>query len=616
MDDDCDTVVDDGFNLMSDPRHCGGCGRACNRTNSQGTCSQGTCSFACLPGFHDLDGNEPNGCEYLCIPTNGGVEACDGFDNDCDGETDEGFNLDTDPMNCGGCNRVCVALNATATCVARQCDYDREIGCTPPFTDIGDDILGCEYECAVAEPGPELCDNIDNDCDGVIDEGAPGGGDPCGSDIGECSMGTTMCVAGAIRCVQTADQLPKPETCDGNDNDCDGESDEGFNKTSDPRHCGPACTRCEFANAIAKCVSGASGLGECAIAVCLPGFVDRDGMSSTGCEYACVFTGSEVCDGRDNDCNGMVDDGLVPPSGICADKGACAGTVAACGVGPQGCDQTVRWRCPYGSGAELDPCGNLIVQETRCDDVDGDCDGVPDDAFPQKGQFCGGTQPGVCPGEFECNTAGTGVVCTPARTPAPDDTTCDGVDDDCDGALDENAVGLSVVVGNVSVDLYEASRPDATGTSAGSMDHRPCSLPGRLPWTNVSQTDAAALCLAAGKRLCTEVEWQAACQGGMDRAYPYGDEYEELACNGADRPEDDLLATGSLSSCAVSASGPFDMSGNAKEWTSTVVGDDPVVYRIRGGAYDSVAPGLTCEFAFVAAEADFAFGNLGFRCCK
>src|SRR5688572_14610142 len=51
LDDDCDRVIDDGFDLTQDPRHCGQCGRACNRTNSVGTCNTGECSFGCLPGF-------------------------------------------------------------------------------------------------------------------------------------------------------------------------------------------------------------------------------------------------------------------------------------------------------------------------------------------------------------------------------------------------------------------------------------------------------------------------------------------------------------------------------------------------------------------------------------
>jgi hypothetical protein len=375
---------------MNDPRHCGMCGR----TNSQGTCSQGECSFTCLPGFHDLDGDPANGCEYLCIRTNNGVETCDGIDNDCAKLIDEDANLQTDPMNCGTCNHVCVALHATAICVAGACDYDRTIGCEPPFVDITDEILGCEYMCLVSPPGPEACDNLDNDCDGMVDEGAPGGGASCGTTTGECEAGTTQCVAGSIVCVGA--RGPTGEVCDNKDNDCDGMIDEGYDRTGDPRHCGPNCQVCTITNAIPKCVPGAGGTGECAIAACLPGFVDLDKNVANGCELPCTITGSEVCDGLDNDCDGTPDDNLTPPTGLCATAGACAGTTPACGRGPTGCDQTFRWRCPYGAAAEKDSCGNLLTQETRCDNLDGDCDGTPDDAFPQKGLLCGDNAIGIC----------------------------------------------------------------------------------------------------------------------------------------------------------------------------------------------------------------------------
>jgi len=58
----------------------------------------------------------------------------------------------------------------------------------------------------------------------------------------------------------------------------------------------------------------------------------------------------------------------------------------------------------------------------------------------------------------------------------------------------------------------------------------------------------------------------------------------------------------------------FDMSGNLKEWTGTEVDTD--AYRVRGGSYDNVKQGLTCEFDFIAFDEDVEFPNLGFRCCS
>jgi len=67
LDDDCDGVVDDGFDLQNDPNNCGSCGHVCNLPNATAGCSQGVCVvITCNPGFCDLDGIAANGCEAVC----------------------------------------------------------------------------------------------------------------------------------------------------------------------------------------------------------------------------------------------------------------------------------------------------------------------------------------------------------------------------------------------------------------------------------------------------------------------------------------------------------------------------------------------------------------------
>ena len=112
----------------------------------------------------------------------------------------------------------------------------------------------------------------------------------------------------------------------------------------------------------------------------------------------------------------------------------------------------------------------------------------------------------------------------------------------------------------------------------------------------------------------------------MGFLYPYGNTYDPTACNGRDNdpdcmaPDDDrVTATGvghgcpapAMSRC-VSADGAFDLSGNLREWTATPVGTS---YRVRGGGFDNIQQGLTCDLSFIALAPTFAFPNLGFRCC-
>jgi formylglycine-generating enzyme required for sulfatase activity len=57
----------------------------------------------------------------------------------------------------------------------------------------------------------------------------------------------------------------------------------------------------------------------------------------------------------------------------------------------------------------------------------------------------------------------------------------------------------------------------------------------------------------------------------------------------------------------------FDMSGNVKEWTEARSAD---VNPLRGGSHNNTAAGISCQFDFTVANDDFAFPNVGFRCCR
>jgi hypothetical protein len=292
---------------------------------------------------------------------------------------------------------------------------------------------------------------------------------------------------------------PTVEVCDTQDDDCDGLVDEDFTLATDLNNCGMCGRVCTVPNAIPRCASGA-----CGVLACLPGFVDLDGNPVNGCEYACSFAGAEACNGLDDDCDGVPDDGVVAPAFFCNANGVCSGTSPTCsGAG--------GWVCNY-------PGATYQITETRCDSLDNDCDGMVDEPFPLKGTACNNGELGACriAGTYVCNMAGTGVACNAPASGGGTAETCNGLDDDCDGVLDDGAPvsWVPFTSGGASrwIMQYEASRPNATSSSAGTMSHRVCSAASRIPWTQVTYAQAQAACATVGARLCTETEWQNACR--------------------------------------------------------------------------------------------------------
>ncbi len=617
LDDNCDGVVDEGIDTMTDLEHCGGCGMPCAPPGAFGECVAGVCGIAsCDVGRYDIDGMVENGCEYRCITSGVDDSVCDRADNDCDGTVDEDFDFMNDPMNCGSCGRTCAFARSTATCVGGACTLG---ACDADWWNInGVEADGCEYNCTMAAVPTEACNRADDDCNGMIDEGDPGGGAACGSDVGACTAGVERCIGGAIQCMGAVGA--SAEICNSVDDDCDSMTDEGF-LTSDVNNCGTCGRVCAFANAVPTCMSGT-----CVMGSCLAGFVDADRDPATGCEYRCDATGTEICNGRDDDCDTRTDEGLTPPTNFCNPNGVCRGTAPRC-------DAAVGWTCDYPATFE--------ASEVSCDTLDNDCDGVVDDPFVPLGlgNVCSnGT--GRCQmfGTIACDAAGSGVACNAPAAGMAMPELCDGFDNDCDGSTDEprSAPGTnpSYVVddmvqvrSNLYVYAYEASRPDATAMSGGANNARSCSRANVLPWTQITAPQAAAACAAAGYRLCTEAEWVDACEsssGSCDYGYASScTTYQASTCNGNDydstpggSDDDALLATASRPSCYAPFSGGarvWDISGNAWEWTQPrSAGVNPM----RGGSFNNPGPALHCDFNFVVASNTYQLTNVGFRCCS
>ena len=124
--------------------------------------------------------------------------------------------------------------------------------------------------------------------------------------LGICTAGTTQCVGSVLVCVPGV--TPTLDICDGLDNNCDGQTDEDFDFDRDPQHCGACNTSCVgmFPHALAKCEGG-----QCKIDVCDTDYGDYD-ASSPGCELCPVRpVRDESCNGKDDDCDGAVDDDVL-----------------------------------------------------------------------------------------------------------------------------------------------------------------------------------------------------------------------------------------------------------------------------------------------------------------
>ncbi len=163
--------------------------------------------------------------------------------------------------------------------------------------------------------------------------------------LGVCAKGKLKCSGGVLTCVP---QTPvTAEVCDGLDNNCDGQVDEGGVCST------PACTE----GAIQNCYTGPAGTA--GKGVCHGGTQTCTGGRWGACSGE-VIPGPEVCNGKDDNCEGTVDEGTLCPQGYTCSNGACLPLTC------EGNDCPTGFICPSGACVQAPGCSQTCISGTVC----------------------------------------------------------------------------------------------------------------------------------------------------------------------------------------------------------------------------------------------------------
>ena len=332
-----------------------------------------------------------------------------------------------------------------------------------------------DSDAAINGGAVELCDGIDNDCDGEIDEDVDQlwYADTDGDGFGDPEATTAGCeqpegaVPNGSDC-DDADPAIFPgaeELCDGRDNDCDGTLDDDGTLT-------------------AYLDQDGDGYGDPAalVEVCALGPGQVDNNEDCDDEEPAAFPGNaEVCDEADNDCDGLIDEDVTTVYWADLDGDGFGGLTATEACAPPAGYAEAEGDCDD-SVAEVNP-----EADERCNGTDDDCDGDIDEpdaidtlTFYTDADSDGSGDPlrpvqactlpaGAVANDRDCNDAAAAVNPGAAEV-------CNGIDDDCDAVIDAADPSLSgglTVYADADRDGYgDPSRPSTTcSATAGTVSN-------------------------------------------------------------------------------------------------------------------------------------------------